>query len=287
MRLSLFLAFLAGCGGLTSYRPGETDGRDLDGTDGPGDTSSDPIDSANHDGNNTAPVADAGPDQEVEVSDVVQLDGAASNDPDGDEITYLWEFTSQPADSASTLVDERRPDAQFWADAEGTYVVRLTVDDGRLSSTDDVEILVTTPNGAPTADAGLDQTVAVGDTVQLNGSGSTDPDGDTLTFSWTLTKKPSGSAAALDDPTNPLPRFTADAAGEYQVQLIVNDGEHDSSADTVRIQAESADDSDCLSCAAQAEQEMKRRLRAGDLMSGPGLVLLPLFVMLWQRRRRD
>jgi len=52
-------------------------------------------------------------------------------------------------------------------------------------------------NQAPVSKAGADQTVLVTDTVQLNGSGSSDVDGDTLSYTWSITSKPSGSNASL------------------------------------------------------------------------------------------
>ena len=58
----------------------------------------------------------------------------------------------------------------------------------------------------------------------LNGSGSTDVDGDALTYSWTLTGKPVGSNATLSGPTTASPAFVADKFGIYTAQLIVNDG---------------------------------------------------------------
>ena len=52
-----------------------------------------------------------------------------------------------------------------------------------------------TGNVPPLADAGPDQTAAVGATVSLSGAGSSDPNGDPLAYAWTLLGKPSGSQA--------------------------------------------------------------------------------------------
>ena len=95
-------------------------------------------------------------------------------------------------------------------------------------------------NAPPVADAGVSQTVFIAQTVQLDGSGSSDPDGDPLTFSWEIISKPAGSAAALSDPTVVNPTFVADEAGEYEVELVVNDGTVDSDPDRVTITAQTA-----------------------------------------------
>ena len=75
-------------------------------------------------------------------------------------------------------------------------------------------------NRPPIANAGGDQTVPVGATVTLDGSGSSDPDFDTLTFQWTMTVKPPNSNAVLQNPTSPNPTFVADVRGTYEVQLV-------------------------------------------------------------------
>lgn len=92
-------------------------------------------------------------------------------------------------------------------------------------------------NHPPVAHAGPDQTVFVGDTVTLDGSKSSDVDGDLLTFSWSFTSLPDGSTATLSDPTIVNPTFDVDIAGAYVVQLIVNDGSLNSDSDTVVINA--------------------------------------------------
>jgi len=94
-------------------------------------------------------------------------------------------------------------------------------------------------NNPPVANAGPDQAVDAGNVVQLNGSGSSDADGDPLTYSWSLIERPPGSSAVLDNPTAVGPKFTADQGGTYVGQLVVNDGKVDSSPDTVAVSATS------------------------------------------------
>ena len=95
-------------------------------------------------------------------------------------------------------------------------------------------------NRPPVANAGLDQTVTPGATVHLDGSGSSNPDSDALTYSWALLSKPPGSTAGLSGPTSVNPTFVADVPGVYSVRLIVNDGQDNSAPATVTIDAGSA-----------------------------------------------
>src|SRR5262249_3106557 len=90
-------------------------------------------------------------------------------------------------------------------------------------------------NTLPKADAGPAQTVFVGTQVQLDGSKSSDADGDPLTFSWSFLTVPPGSMATLSGPSTVHPTFTVDRPGAYVVQLIVNDGKVDSAPATVTI----------------------------------------------------
>jgi uncharacterized repeat protein (TIGR01451 family) len=98
-----------------------------------------------------------------------------------------------------------------------------------------IEIQVAASNNPPTANAGPDQTVYVAQTVTLDGSKSSDVEGDPLTFRWSFTSTPLGSGAVLSDPTAVKPTFMVDRPGTYVIQLIVNDGVVDSDPDTVVI----------------------------------------------------
>lgn len=76
-------------------------------------------------------------------------------------------------------------------------------------------------NNVPIADAGTDRNVNPGATLNLDGTGSTDPDGDTLTYLWELT---SGETVILDDPTSETPSFTApDDNATLVFELVVTD----------------------------------------------------------------
>ena len=115
--------------------------------------------------------------------------------------------------------------------ALGTTLVNCSATDGsNNTTTGSFNILVvdsTVINDAPNAHAGMDQNVLVGDLVTLDGSLSSDVNGDTLTYQWVL-NKPLGSSAVLVNATSAHPEFTADVAGSYAVQLVVNDGLVDS-----------------------------------------------------------
>ncbi len=185
---------------------------------------------------NNAPVANAGNDQTVARGDTVTLDGSASSDDDGDLLTFSWSITAAPADSTATLSDPAAVMSNFVADIAGEYRVDLIVNDGGNDSAPDEVVIVTTPgNTPPVADAGPDQTVLLGDTVNLDGNGSSDVDLDILSFDWTLTTVPTGSAATLSDPSSASPSFFADLPGVYIAELSVNDGSDDSLPDSVSI----------------------------------------------------
>lgn len=78
---------------------------------------------------------------------------------------------------------------------------------------------------APFARAGDDQVVNLGEVVQLDGTASSDNDNDTLTYTWSLTSVPEGSAATLTNQTTATPTFTPDLIGEYVAEVEVYDGD--------------------------------------------------------------
>ena len=174
---------------------------------------------------NQPPVADAGSDLEVTIGTVVTLDGSASYDPDGGTLSHSW-----ASDNGPDLTDADDPSPSFTAAELGSFSFSLTVTDDSLSTdTDEVVITVVPPNQRPVANAGPDQTVEAGQPIQLDGSASSDPDGDVISFGWSTTE------AGLSDWSVSRPTFVTSTPGTYRFSLVVNDGELASDSDEVVI----------------------------------------------------
>ncbi len=170
---------------------------------------------------NAAPTADAGADQSVQVGDTIALDGSGSSDSDGTIVSYEW------LDGSTSLASGETASITL---AEGVYQLTLEVtDDDGDTDTDQVQVTVTAapvPNAAPTADAGADQSVQVGDTIALDGSGSSDSDGTIVSYEW------------LDGSTSLASGETASitlAEGVYQLTLEVTDDDGDTDTDQVQV----------------------------------------------------
>lgn len=85
---------------------------------------------------------------------------------------------------------------------------------------------------APVSEAGLGLIAYVGDSVILDGSGSTDPEGDALTYTWLQVGGPPVELTRAD---TPQPRFDIAQAGTLRFTLVVNDGLTDGAADGVEV----------------------------------------------------
>lgn len=198
---------------------------------------------------NNAPTASAGVDQSVPADQRVELDGSGSFDPDGDPLTYHWTFEYIP--TGSTITSREAPFSDNHSatavrptispDVIGTYVVSLWVSDGVNSSPKDYMVVSTDqPIAVPVADAGEDRLVNVGDMVTFDGSGSFDPQGRALTYTWHVVDVPDLSAvtdASLTGADTVAPTLTIDTRGVYVLNLAVNNGLSSSLADAVVITA--------------------------------------------------
>ncbi|MEZ5992377.1 MAG: S8 family serine peptidase [Planctomycetota bacterium] len=188
---------------------------------------------------NQPPTADAGSNQTVNEGATVNLNGSASSDPDFDTLTYQWVRLSGPAISIQNSNTATPSFVAPQVASTQTVVVQLTVDDGNGGSdTDTVSITVNNvpaPNNPPTANAGADFSVTEGNTGQLNGTASSDPDMDTLTYAWL---EVGTSLVSLSSSSSASPTFTAPQVSTpttVTFQLTVDDGNGGSDADTVVV----------------------------------------------------
>lgn len=193
---------------------------------------------------NTAPIAEAGADQTVTLGDTVLVDGSGSSDPDGDTLTYFWGFNSVPSGSAiagTSYADRSAVSTSFVPDVAGTYTVKLRVDDASDKNTDTFTLTVdpASSNTDPVADAGVDQDLCGSDVVSLDGTGSTDADGDALTYTWVFISVPSASSLVngdISDRKTDSASFTPDAEGTYSLRLTTKDSAGGSDTDRIDIE---------------------------------------------------
>ncbi|MBI4776484.1 MAG: hypothetical protein HY788_20295 [Deltaproteobacteria bacterium] len=191
-------------------------------------------------GSNIGPTADAGGDRSAQEGSSVVLNGSGSSDPDDGIESYLWEQTAGPT---VILTGATAAQASFTAPEVGlggvALTFRLTVTDHEsLSSTDSVVVTVTdlAQNAPPVADAGPDRTASEGTSVNLDGSGSSDPDDGIESYLWEQTD---GPAVVLTGASTVQASFTAPEVGPagdtLTFRLTVTDLEGLFASDSVTV----------------------------------------------------
>jgi len=93
---------------------------------------------------------------------------------------------------------------------------------------------VPTDDGAPLAEAGLDQQVLHGETVRLDATGSSDPDGTIVDYEWRL-RTPAGRTVSPVEPRAARTSFRATVVGRYEITLTVTDDEGNAGTDTMYV----------------------------------------------------
>jgi hypothetical protein len=205
------------------------------------------------DGDNQIPVADAGEGGVAAPcdGDLIRLNGYSSYDPEGAPLVYQWSVLIVPKGSTSSnnnISDREIAAPTFQWDLEGTYRFQLQVYDGtQWSPPDIVEHTVngTALNEAPIANAGIDEIIDIeadcetsdyvftcedcpASFVLLDGTGSTDPNGDTLSYLWTeetggLTLDTPESAFTYARHGSRTAEYSVETQDSYTVDLNVED----------------------------------------------------------------
>jgi PKD repeat protein len=159
---------------------------------------------------NQPPMANAGGPYTGVAGKEISFDGSGSTDADGDGLTYSWNFGDDSPEASGVRTTHAYAVA-------GDYVVTLTVaDPSGASSSNREKVTVTRANQAPKADGGGDRDGIEGVAIQFDGSASSDPDGDALTYSWDF-----GDKSGPENGISPSHVYTE--AGTYAVTLTVTD----------------------------------------------------------------
>lgn len=185
---------------------------------------------------NTPPVTSAGEDTTIELGSSVTLDASDSSDPDGEQLTFKWELLSKPEASSYILEQSSEISPTITLDALGLYTFELTASDGELESKDQILITVEEKNYQPVGlvEAGI--ALPIGNEATLYGAYTDDNLSDVITYSWSFIKVPEASTLQSAIGTESYFSFYPDVAGEYQAQLIVNDGKADSLPQNISIE---------------------------------------------------
>ncbi len=180
---------------------------------------------------NNPPVADAGEDETVVLGDVAYLHGTAE-DPDGHEVVFWeWEVISAPAGSTYSLAGAYTADSDLIPDTLGDYLITLRASDGIEWSELDATIVTFVENQPPIAVAAawpLSGPAPLN--VDFDGTGSSDPEGETLLYDWDFGDSDFGPGATTT--------HTYDSPGTYFVALTVVDPWGQADFDTIEITVE-------------------------------------------------
>ena len=172
---------------------------------------------------NAPPKVAAGPDQIVLDSMAAHLHATTTDDglpnPPGRTRT-LWTAVSGPG--TATFRDAATADTIASFNMPGSYVLRITADDGAAAISDDVTITV---NAGPSVDAGADQTVLQPDGAYLYGTAADDGVGSSpsgLATTWTQVSGP--ATVSLSNPSDRNTTVSFSKPGNYVLQLSATDG---------------------------------------------------------------
>lgn len=183
---------------------------------------------------NQPPVANAGVDQSVEFGTPANLSGSYSDDGLSTPITVSWSQVAGPATGITTFANASAEVTTATFSVAGAYTLRLSVNDGEFTGTDDVVVTVTPvqPNQAPVANAGPDQPAAPNQAITLAGTFTDDGKAGPITETWAKVSGP--GTVAFSNPSAGNSTATFGTAGAYVLSYTVNDSEF-SSSDQINV----------------------------------------------------
>jgi dienelactone hydrolase len=180
---------------------------------------------------NTAPVVNAGADQNLTMPVSTLSITASASDPDGTIAAYTWTKASGPA---ATLTNTTSQTLSVTSLTSGTYSFNVTVTDNQNATATDQVVVVVNPstNQAPVVNAGTDQTITLpANQVSLTATAS-DTDGSIASYAWS---KISGPAATLTNTTSQTLSVTSLTSGTYTFNVTVTDNLNATASDQIVV----------------------------------------------------
>ncbi|WP_105166996.1 PKD domain-containing protein [Pseudoalteromonas sp. T1lg23B] len=183
---------------------------------------------------NQQPTAHLSGPTEVYIGNTVELDASQSSDPNNDVLTYEWQFVES---AAEVPLHTRDDGTAFFTPTElGNYIVSLRVHDGQYYSDPLTHTVQVKSNLPPVIVLANDspREAEVGAQVLFNASASYDPEGEALSYQWTLDRPVDSNAQLTTDMTDST-SLVADVAGTYSINLHLSDTAGNSSTKSVRL----------------------------------------------------
>lgn len=165
----------------------------------------------------------------VSLGSEVSLSGLASTDVDQDQLTFEWKLTKKPTSSNIKITSSNHQSLTFVPDAMGQYDFVLIAKDSK-GAISELKMLVDVDNRAPVAASTVNVEfnsipkthapipVSVNSTIELDGSQTTDPEGQSVQLEWRMLEKPTGSQASVKT-SQKTASLSVDKIGSYKVAV--------------------------------------------------------------------
>lgn len=184
-------------------------------------------------GTASSPVASTGEDQVVITGENLNLTGTVSYSG-SESLSYEWKIEKAPENSSPNLSNTNSLTPTFTTDLDGEYLLSFQATAGNLKGAlAFITILSVQKPKALILDSNI--IAFTNSNIELNGNPSFDPLGQNLSYEWTVLDSPQGSSTNFSNNRSPKTSFSADIAGDYTLQLIVQNSHFPSDPVQARI----------------------------------------------------